>query len=221
MAHDILLIPSPQPPSLLLLELLLRFLRTCLFSTGSMPSYVNHVAPRDYLRICDCFVQVAILSSVVGLNSRGLVSPTSDGVLASSCVLFNHFTCLHHSQVTTQTEIRAGITTWVRAVHIDTDMFHVANNYCFPFRLRWRTSSVISCLLNSPITVTYPRYPSTRPYSLTLVAPACAQLAMAAPQMRHILPVLTRSTETSSPLRPLSPHCRVSSWGYLPISPSA
>jgi hypothetical protein len=25
-----------------------------------MPPYVNHVAPRDCLRICDCFVQVAI-----------------------------------------------------------------------------------------------------------------------------------------------------------------
>jgi len=35
---------------------------------------------------------------------------------------------LHRSQVTTQTEIRAGITTWVRATRANTDIRPVANN---------------------------------------------------------------------------------------------
>ncbi len=70
-----------------------------------------------------------ILSSGVGLNSRGLVSPTSDRVLASSYALFRFPSlALHHSPVTTQTEIRAGITTWVRATRTNTDIRHLVNN---------------------------------------------------------------------------------------------
>ena len=94
-----------------------------------------------------------ILSSVVGLSWRGLVSPKSDKVLASSCVLLEiTYLALHHSQVATQTEIRAGITTWVRATRINTDKLPLANDYLSPFRLRWRTSSVIFCLFTSVIT---------------------------------------------------------------------
>ena len=54
-----------------------------------------------------------IRSSGVGFSLRGPTSLTSERVLASSCALFN-FLFRSSSLTSPQTEIRAGITTWVR-----------------------------------------------------------------------------------------------------------
>lgn len=74
----------------------------------------------------DCFLQVA--DSFVGrwfkLEGSG-VAKERQGSRFLVCALPSSFLVLHSSQVTIQTEIRAGVTTWVRATRRYTD---VANN---------------------------------------------------------------------------------------------
>ena len=129
--HDFLLrtlFPAPMCPHLLHpLEAVLHFPRTwpIQFPTGSTPTYADFTPP-DYLRVCDYFAQVA--DSFVGrwfkLEGSG-VAKERESSRFLVCPITFPFLAHRRSQLTTQTEIRAGLTTWVRR---NTDTCPVTNN---------------------------------------------------------------------------------------------
>lgn len=92
-----------------------------------MPPYVN-VTSRDYLWVSDCFVQVA--DSFVGrwfkLEGSGAANERQ-GSRFLVCPLPLPSLAPHRSQVAPQTELRAGLTTWVCTTR-NTDICPVVNN---------------------------------------------------------------------------------------------